>query len=878
MQLSSVFAMLFLVAAGSAASERPSLGRRDSDRYRRRCAQSSSAAGSVLPTLTGEFLVDTSIVLGPTYWSEDQPDVTWDGTNYFVVWSDDRERDDNVYATRVTPQGAVLDPGGIPIREADGDQYQTAVGFNGGNNLAAWSDNRSGTQRGVYATRVTSGGTVLDPQGIAVSNDSVECYPSAVVSDGTNFLVVWHRYGPNFDLDIRAARISPQGTVLDPNGIAVSAVADSRQEQAKAAFDGTNFLVVWQDERNGAADVYAARVSQAGVVLDPNGIAVSTAAEGQELPSVAFDGTNYLVAWQDNRLDSIDMYCARVSPQGVVLDPGGIRLSRGVNWQFEPSVAFDGTNYLVLWWDWDGQNPSSICAARVTPQGGVLDPGGFSVCAGCDGWYPALACGAGQYFPVWQDERAGVDVYAARVTPQGAVLDTAGLLVSAASNEQWSPAAAFNGTNYLATWEDYRNGEYADVYAARVSASGVVLDPGGIPVARAVEDQDWAAAASNGTDYLVTWEDSRSGSDDDIYAARVSTQGSVPDTSGIEICTYSEDQSRPDVACGSTDYLVAWHDRRNGQTDVYAARVTPGGVVLDPDGIGVSLAAERQELPALSWDGVNWLIVWQDRRGGDWDIRAARVSPQGAILDTAGITVSAASGAQTSPAVAYGGGEFLLVWEDGRSGQVIYGARVTPQGTVLDPGGILIASGPAAMSTPAVTFDGSDFTVVWMDDRPGAAVSDIYGARVSPQGTVIDTFPVVRDQDYQGYPALARGSGNQVFLAYEGWTVRAGSRSCNAVRIWGKLSPLPGVVETMNGERGTVSGGPTIIRGVLVLRQATSDRRQGTSHLLDIAGRTVAELHLGPNDVRRLAPGVYFVHEEPGAERGAPRVRRVVIQ
>ncbi len=833
------------------------------------------SAASPQPLPAGEFLIDTSIVLVPTCWDEDQPDVTWDGTNYFVVWSDDREsRNDNVYGARVTPQGELLDPGGIGICVADDHQYQTAVGFNGTNRLVAWSDPRSGERRGVYAARVAPDGTVLDPNGIPVSSDSVECYPTAVASDGTNFLVVWERHGPNWDLDIRAARMSSSGVVLDPNGIAVSMVADSRQEEAEAAFDGTNYLVVWQDERNRDRDIYAARVSPAGMLLDPNGIAITTAAGDQGVPALAFDGTNYLVSWEDNRLDSFDVYCARVSPQGMVLDPEGIRLSRGVSEQYYPSVAFDGTNYLVSWIDWDGRNPSSVCAARVSLAGVVLDPEGFTVCPGCDGWYPAMAFGGGRHFAVWQSERTSVDVCGVRVTPQGTVLDSTGLLVSAVANEQWSPAAAFNGTNYLVAWEDYRNGDYADIYAARVTPQGGVLDRGGILVTSADGDQDWVAAVSDGTDYLVVWEDGR-GASDDIYAARVTGQGVLRDTNSIAVCTYGSDQNRPCAAFGSTDYLVAWQDWRGGNTDIFAARVTPGGVVLDPDGIRVALAAERQELPALSWDGENWLVAWADRRSGNWDIGAARVSAQGAVLDTAGITVSAASGQQMSPALAFGSGVYLVVWEDGRSSNAIYGARVTPQGTVLDPDGIAIASGTAGMNSPAVAFDGSDFVVVWEDDRPGRAVSDIYGARVNPQGAVTDTFAIVREADYQGSPVLVHGSGNQTFLAYEGWTTRAGSRSCNALRIWGKLTPLAKVEETLSrGSRASRTA--SLVRGVLLL-PASCVVRRASSVLLDISGRKVMELAPGANDVSRLASGVYFIRPASSAGFEASGIAKVVV-
>ena len=72
-------------------------------------------------------------------------------------------------------------------------------------------------------------------------------------------------------------------------------------------------------------------------------------------------------------------------------------------------------------------------------------------------------------------------------------------------------------------------------------------------------------------------------------------------------------------------------------------------------------------------------------------------------------------------------------------------------------------------------------------------------------------------------------------------------------------SPLVGVKEAMNDERGTMSVGPTILRGVLNLQSAIHNL-QSEIALLDISGRKVLALKRGANDVSRLAPGVYFVH------------------
>jgi hypothetical protein len=102
----------------------------------------------------------------------------------------------------------------------------------------------------------------------------------------------------------------------------------------------------------------------------------------------------------------------------------------------------------------------------------------------------------------------------------------------------------------------------------------------------------------------------------------------------------------------------------------------------------------------------------------------------------------------------------------------------------------------------------------------------------------------------------------------------------------------PGVAQE-GDEGGVMRDGtrmPTIVRGMLAY-QPTANRSQPAVGLLDITGRRVMSLHSGQNDVRHIAPGVYFVREEvepsdgtcEDAEHRGPgskgsSVRKIVIQ
>jgi hypothetical protein len=65
--------------------------------------------------------------------------------------------------------------------------------------------------------------------------------------------------------------------------------------------------------------------------------------------------------------------------------------------------------------------------------------------------------------------------------------------------------------------------------------------------------------------------------------------------------------------------------------------------------------------------------------------------------------------------------------------------------------------------------------------------------------------------------------------------------------------------ETPDVLRSTASDGPTIVRGMLKMPLASGVKHSASSVLFDITGRKVLDLHPGANDIKHIAPGVYFI-------------------
>lgn len=743
------------------------------------------------PMIEPEFPIDNPMY-PPADEGQSGASIAFNGELYLVVWNDRRDfavLGFDVYGARVSVQGRVLDPNGIPIVAANNTQFMPAVASDGQDFLVAWQDPRNGSQD-ILARRVLADGTPLDPEPIQVFvGGGSQTNPSVTFGD-ENYLVVWDDDRSLYH-DIYANRITPTGQQLDGNGFVISN-SGGLQRRPRAAFDGDNFLVVWQDNRNAVTtgeDIYAARVSPDTTVLDPGGIRVSNNPADQTTPSVSYGGMNFFVVWNDTRDDSGDVFGARVSSSGSVLDSAGIPISQATGDQNNPAVAFGGGAYLVTWTDRRGAD-QDIYAARVAGSGTVLDPNGFVVCDFvAEQSYPAMVFDGEKFLVGWQDYRDAVNsdtnIVGAFIDSETAVWPRDGVVISASrpANLEEQAAVAFGAANYLVVWRDLRYGSSVDLWGARVTSEGEVLDPMGLPINTSAGEQQNPDVAFGDSVFLVTWEDQRSG-DYDIYAARVTIAGEIVDDGGLVVFGGAGDQRDPSVAFADGVFLVVWKDRAGVDLDIRAARVDEDGVVLDPGGIDVSVASGSQEASAVAAGAGQFMAVWHDYRTGGHDIYAARVATDGTVLDTDGLIVCDADGVQISPTITYDDNNFFVAWEDLRDIQAdIYAARIDADGHVLDPNGFPLISEAAGQESPAVSFTGFFTLAMWVDFRAGRP--NIYGTWIDDEGAVLFPEGVAIDGGDAGTldPAVASDGDGYSLVVYRGSDEDAVGRM-RARRVW----------------------------------------------------------------------------------------------
>ncbi len=405
-----------------------------------------------------------------------------------------------------------------------------------------------------------------------------------------------------------AARISGLPAVLlSAATLAIAASTPAPLDQAAPAIaSGAGVsLAVWQDSRSGAySDIYGALLDGAGQVLDS--FAIATAPGSQVRPAVACNGTDFFVVWADYRNGvTADVYGARVTAAGVVLDTAGFPICADAGNQLQPAVASDGQNYFVVW-QGGGVSSIDIFGARVSATGAVLDPNGVIVSQATNNELnPAISGSPSGYLVVWQDYRSGTsyDIYGARVNTAGVALDPAGIAISTVAEDQLSPTVSADGTGFMVAWQDFRSGSQFDIYGARVSSAGTVGSP--TAISTAANDQTNPRLAANGTSHLAVWADGRTGAKYAIYAARINSAGAVSDANGLLLNNTARDQYHPAAAASGAGFWVAWQDLRNGVTaDIFGTRLAANGSVGDPAGVLLSFEASappQPQTPVITW-------------------------------------------------------------------------------------------------------------------------------------------------------------------------------------------------------------------------------------------------------------------------------------
>jgi hypothetical protein len=332
------------------------------------------------------------------------------------------------------------------------------------------------------------------------------------------YLVVWHAKWVSGSRDIRAARISEAGQILDTFTVYKDLNKDSVQPSVDYDPVNDRYLVAWIFDYFGNGsdrDLYGRFIPWDGPSASLNEFAICSWTTHQWNPKVAYGRAveEFLVVWMNEyQAGTLPMYISgrRIkAADGSFFSSGSdFTISHGTEQRVNPDVTYNQARneYLVVY-----DNTADIFGMRLT--GTVIDNfgGEFRIA----GWSateirPAVAAckGADQYLVTWQSNQGtGNNAIYARFISGGGTLGNVYVIDDSTGQEQEADVACnLSGTEYFITWETEYAGGYYGVWGRLVQPNETLKPAFSIVHASWTLNRTNPAAAGGRSSYMVAWE------------------------------------------------------------------------------------------------------------------------------------------------------------------------------------------------------------------------------------------------------------------------------------------------------------------------------------------------------------------------------------
>ncbi|RPH98096.1 MAG: T9SS C-terminal target domain-containing protein [Calditrichaeota bacterium] len=431
------------------------------------------------------------------------PSISMDHVGNFVIaWVDSRNYHSDIYAQRYNSNGIKQ---GINFINNDdsmsSEQTSPAVAMLGtGNFITAWVDLRNGFSD-IYAQRYDSSGTAQNANFRVTDENgcSDQKFPKIATDGFGNFVVAWldarHDTGDWTSFDIYAQRYTQDGTPIGSNFPVneLTGSSDAWLHPSLAMDKRGNFVIVWNDWRDGKRNIYAQRYGTDGTAQGENFKVNDQDGQSHTSSHTAIaisESGGFFIVWSEVKLSNQDiyaqMYDAEGFPQGgnFIVNDDDDETDRSY-----PQIAASGAGDFVIVWVQKQEYPLSQLSdiyARRFHGDGTAAGGSFKVNDDQEissQTAPTIAADStGNFIIAWKDNRMTKmedDLFAQRYEadgiPQGNNFQVN--QITAGAIRYLSHATAMNSAgNFIITWAEMQNDfSNMDIYSQRYTADGAAL-------------------------------------------------------------------------------------------------------------------------------------------------------------------------------------------------------------------------------------------------------------------------------------------------------------------------------------------------------------------------------------------------------------------
>jgi PKD repeat protein len=737
-------------------------------------AQRLDAAG--VPLDPAPFVITTR------FSDQEQPEVAWNGQNWLVVWGGPNSTQWNhrIQAVRIAPDGTILDT--TPITVATTMYESRFVLTANGTEWLVASQSTGAGEADIRAFRIGADGQLLNPGGTQLLPTSTSLFTINIASAQGEYLLVWGNSsagptGQRFTADlapigapfpVNSFNVESNGTEYFVTWIVNSTYWDDfvygqrlsvdgvpgpvltlagtggglplwNPAHADISWDGSSWWVAWSELTRG---VVFSRVTPADVVLDFGGVAVDPTAPDRAALEHAIAGGaagGAQVVWSDARANGStqrDIYSAAVSGDATPSPSGPIATSARAQLRLDFATGKDSANNeqaLAIYLN-EHSGDRKLVGQRLDSAGNPLDLEPFEIASGLDIETSHVGFDGTRYMVVWE---VADQVYAKRILPTGVIVDSAPLLIM---DGQFPAVAGAEGTFLVTATRQTIGPHFMHPFSMRVDgASGTNLDAA--PVILGQYFARYPRPAWTGTRWLVTWQrnPTHDNPNNSVWASFVQPDGTTAGefnvmTGGTPVLAISDDRAL---------FVSRTNSPGSGANDIIGRLMFLDGTFVDTY-FPIANGPLREFDPAVTWNGTEFVVAWTDKRSEviyfdkRSEVFAARIEPDGTLIDSAGFAVGDTSDQEIIPAVTSIAGHTIVAASSFRDESQLQTYRLTSELLGGSPTGnrwpVAIASGsPASGDVPLmVNFsatgsfdpDGTVANYAWDFGDGGAGVGE----------------------------------------------------------------------------------------------------------------------------------------------------------
>ncbi len=548
----------------------------------------------------------------PLTWGARGPDIAADDQGFLIVW-EDRVQSEGLFAQRVRPDGAPIDAAPISVVRGGAERTPRILRTPSGALVVYEGEGAPGMGADLFAVRLDAQGRPLDPAGLVLVEKPGDQTGAAIEMIAGGAVLAY------LDEDnIRAHALDAQSVAVGLDTF-IGPVGEGGAPPALASLGDEGLIVMdrW-DSRRERFDTIARPVERGeDTLIVRSELTLGSAHTEAVRSAVAPQGSGFVTVFES----SAGLRASRVQDrmeQGAPLEVA----PRIAGSQNLPDVATNGTIFVAVW-----EDQGEILAARFSAQDGAsLDeaPMEISSLSAFQGW-PKIAAGSDGFLIVWDDQ-----------SPSNS--RSVGYRRLDRNGEPAGPPQEIEGASHPRVASD--GAGYAILISTDYITDGLrirFLDPDGSLRA----GSHWIGGggfrlgyelASNGTYYLVVWDESPTRGADggaDILATFVRiSDGLVEAPSGRPVCTAGNAQAFPSVASDGQDFFVTWSDKRlRGAWDLFGGRISGFDTsALDGDGLPLDTAPGQKQYSHLRYADGAYAAVYAHELNGDESVRLQRWS------------------------------------------------------------------------------------------------------------------------------------------------------------------------------------------------------------------------------------------------------------